>query len=194
MSAPPRPAAVVDSRPGGQVMVETLGWIAECTMHHWLRFFGDNKAAAEKAWREHVKEKPRAAGALRAGGDAPAASARRRRADLPYRGRECGRIGCRGDRQHELPAERLRAHRPRTARRCSPSSGAAPNPSEKSAGAGFGRQSPGSSRDTVEGCRYRSWPSRTGFGWTAASSSCAPLSAKSGLGETASPPPQSTAG
>ncbi len=41
-------------------MVETpkLGWIAECTMHHWLRFFGDNKAAAEKAWREHVKEHP----------------------------------------------------------------------------------------------------------------------------------------
>ena len=53
---------------------------------------------------------PRASGAFRTGGDAPAASSRWRRADLSRRRRECGRIGRRRDRPDELPPERVRPH------------------------------------------------------------------------------------
>ena len=54
---------------------------------------------------------PRDPGAIRAGRHASSASPRGRRADLRRRRGERGRIGPRGHRQHELPAERLRAHR-----------------------------------------------------------------------------------
>src|SRR5262249_50648580 len=62
----------------------------------------------------------RAVGALRAGCDAAAASTRRRRADLSARRLERGRIGSRGHRQSELPAERVRPYRDDPTRRNGP--------------------------------------------------------------------------
>src|SRR5262245_13092003 len=58
---------------------------------------------------------------------APPTSSRRRRADLHHRGRQRGRIWSGDYRQHELPAERLRAHRDDQERRDAPGRGLGSN-------------------------------------------------------------------
>lgn len=36
----------------------TVGWVADCTMHGWTVLFGEDRDAADRAWKAHLSEHP----------------------------------------------------------------------------------------------------------------------------------------
>ena len=94
------PATARGAAPGSQIVtVSDLPWIETRP-----------GVRQKKIWEDTANPRRALLARFEPGASSRPPSPRGRRADLHARGRERGRIGGRDDRQHELPAQRLRAH------------------------------------------------------------------------------------